>query len=92
LELLPAVKNAVGKRMKVFLDGGVMSGSDILAAIAFGADAVFIGRAYLYGIMAGGQKGVERVVEILKTEIETNMRLLGITSLAELTPDRIRLR
>jgi L-lactate dehydrogenase (cytochrome) len=92
LELLPEVKKAVGKKLKVFLDGGVMSGSDILAAIAFGADAVFVGRAYLYGIMAGGQKGVERVVEILKKEIETNMRLMGITSLAELTPDRVRLR
>lgn len=92
LELLPEVKKAVGKKMKVFLDGGVMSGSDILAAIAFGADAVFVGRAYLYGIMAGGQKGVERVVEILKKEIETNMRLMGITSLKELTPDRVRLR
>jgi len=92
LELLPEVKKAVGKKLKVFLDGGVMSGSDILAAIGFGADAVFVGRAYLYGIMAGGQKGVERVVEILKNEIETNMRLLGITSLAELTPERIRLR
>ena len=92
LELLPEVKKAVGKKLKVFIDGGVMSGSDILAAIAFGADAVFVGRAYLYGIMAGGQKGVERVVEILKKEIETNMRLMGITSLAELTPDRVRLR
>ncbi|MGA0797660.1 MAG: alpha-hydroxy acid oxidase [Candidatus Nanopelagicales bacterium] len=92
LELLPEVKKAVGKKLKVFLDGGVMSGSDILAAIGFGADAVFVGRAYLYGIMAGGQKGVERVVEILKKEIETNMRLMGITSLAELTPDRVRLR
>ncbi len=92
LELLPEVKKAVGKKLKVFLDGGVMSGSDILAAIAFGADAVFVGRAYLYGIMAGGQKGVERVVEILKKEIETNMRLMGITSLKELTPDRVRLR
>lgn len=92
LELLPDVKKAVGKKLKVFLDGGVMSGSDILAAIAFGADAVFVGRAYLYGIMAGGQKGVERVVEILKKEIEINMRLMGITSLAELTADRVRLR
>ena len=92
LELLPEVKKAVGKKLKVFLDGGVMSGSDILAAIGFGADAVFVGRAYLYGIMAGGQKGVERVVEILKKEIETNMRLMGITSLAELTPDRVRRR
>ncbi|MFM1864882.1 MAG: hypothetical protein RL677_662 [Actinomycetota bacterium] len=92
LELLPEVKKAVGNKLKVFLDGGVMSGSDILAAIGFGADAVFVGRAYLYGIMAGGQKGVERVVEILKKEIETNMRLMGITSLAELTPDRVRLR
>jgi L-lactate dehydrogenase (cytochrome) len=92
LELLPEVKKAVGKKMKVFLDGGVMSGSDILAAMAFGADAVFIGRAYLYGIMAGGKLGVDRVVEILKKEIETNMRLLGITSIAELTPERIRLR
>lgn len=92
LELLPSVKAAVGEDLKVFLDGGVMSGSDILAAIAFGADAVFVGRAYLYGIMAGGQLGVERVVEILKKEIETNMRLMGITSIHELTQERVRLR
>ena len=92
LELLPEVRKAVGKDMTVLIDGGVMAGTDILAAIGMGANAVLIGRAYLYGLMAGGEKGVDRVVQLLKAEIEMSMRLLGITSLDELTPDRVRIR
>ena len=92
LELLPEVRKAVGKDMTVLIDGGVMTGTDILAAIGMGANAVLIGRAYLYGLMAGGEKGVDRVVQLLKAEIEMSMRLLGITSLDELTPDRVRIR
>jgi len=57
-----------------------------------GANAVLIGRAYLYGLMAGGEQGVDRVVQLLKAEIEMSMRLLGITKLDELTPDRVRIR
>ena len=74
------------------IDGGVMAGTDILAAIGLGANAVLIGRAYLYGLMAGGEQGVDRVVQLLKAEIEMSMRLLGITKLDELTPDRVRIR
>jgi L-lactate dehydrogenase (cytochrome) len=92
LELLPEVRKAVGKDMTVLIDGGVMSGTDILAAIGLGANAVLVGRAYLYGLMAGGEEGVERVVQLLKSEIEMSMRLLGITKLEELTPDRVRIR
>jgi L-lactate dehydrogenase (cytochrome) len=92
LELLPEVRKAVGKDFTVLIDGGVMAGTDILAAIGLGANAVLIGRAYLYGLMAGGEKGVDRVVELLKAEIEMSMRLLGITTLDELTPDRVRIR
>jgi len=92
LELLPEVRKAVGKDMTVLIDGGVMSGTDILAAIGLGANAVLVGRAYLYGLMAGGELGVERVVQLLKSEIEMSMRLLGITKLEELTPDRVRIR
>jgi L-lactate dehydrogenase (cytochrome) len=69
-----------------------MAGTDILAAIGLGANAVLIGRAYLYGLMAGGEQGVDRVVQLLKAEIEMSMRLLGITKLDELTPDRVRIR
>jgi L-lactate dehydrogenase (cytochrome) len=69
-----------------------MSGTDILAAIGLGANAVLVGRAYLYGLMAGGEEGVEKVVQLLKSEIEMSMRLLGITKLEELTPDRVRIR
>jgi L-lactate dehydrogenase (cytochrome) len=92
LELLPEVRKAVGKEFTVLIDGGVMAGTDILAAIGLGANAVLIGRAYLYGLMAGGEQGVDRVVALLKAEIEMSMRLLGVTKLDELTPDRVRIR
>ena len=92
LELLPEVRKAVGKEMTVLIDGGVMAGTDILAAIGLGANAVLVGRAYLYGLMAAGEKGVEKTVTLLKSEIEMSMRLLGITKLEELTPDRVRIR
>jgi len=92
LEVLPAIAAAVGDRAEVFVDGGVLSGSDIAAAVALGARAVLVGRAYLYGLMAGGEAGVDRVLEILRRELVTTMQLTGLTSVAELTPDRVRLR
>lgn len=90
LEILPAVRQAVD--VDVMIDGGVMSGADVVAAVASGATAVAVGRAYLYGLMAGGEAGVQRVVDLLREEIETTMRLLGRTRIDELGPECIRLR
>lgn len=92
LEILPAVSAAVGTDIEVYIDGGIMSGTDIVAALAFGARGTFIGRAYLYGLMAGGYDGVVRVVEILEKEARTTMQLMGVTSVAELEPGMVRLR
>jgi L-lactate dehydrogenase (cytochrome) len=92
LEQLPAVVQAVGDRAEVYLDGGILDGADVVAAVAFGARACLVGRAYLYGLMAGGERGVQRAVDILGHEIGRTMQLLGVTSIAELAPDRVRLR
>ena len=78
--------------MSVFIDGGVMSGSDVVASVALGADAVLIGRAYLYGLMAGGQAGVQRAVDILQQEIRTTMALLGARTVSELDSASVRVR
>jgi L-lactate dehydrogenase (cytochrome) len=92
LEQLPAIAEAIGERAEVYVDGGVMSGSDVMAAVTLGARAALVGRAYLYGLMAGGEAGVDRVMEILRQEMVTAMQLTGVTSVAELTKDRVRLR
>jgi L-lactate dehydrogenase (cytochrome) len=92
LEELPAVVAAVGDRAEVYLDGGVMDGADVVAAVALGARACFVGRAYLYGLMAGGERGVQRVADILARDVARTLQLLGVRSVAELTPDRVRLR
>ncbi len=92
LELLPSVVHAVGDRTEVYMDGGIMSGTDVVAALAFGARGTLIGRAYLYGLMAGGQDGVQRVVDILTKEVKTTMQLMGVTKVADLDPSMVRLR
>lgn len=92
LEILPSVVMAVGTQLEVYVDGGIMSGTDIVAALAFGAHGTLIGRAYLYGLMAGGYDGVTRVVEILDKEIRTTMQLIGATSIAEVRASQVRLR
>ena len=92
LEVLPEVVAAVGDRAEVLVDGGVTSGADVVAAVALGAHGVLIGRAYLYGLMAGGERGVDRVVQILDAGVRRTMQMLGVTSVAELGPDRVRLR
>ncbi|MEI7562048.1 MAG: alpha-hydroxy acid oxidase [Actinomycetes bacterium] len=95
LEILPEVRKAVGKKGKgtqIYIDGAVMSGADVLAAIALGADAVLIGRAYLYGAMAAGREGVQKVVETLRFEMETAMKLMGARNIDELTPELVSLR
>jgi L-lactate dehydrogenase (cytochrome) len=89
LEALPEVLDTVGGTVPVLLDGGVLDGADAVAAVAAGADAVFVGRAYLYGLMAGGEAGVTRALEILTDQVTRTMRLLGVTSLADLGPDHV---
>jgi L-lactate dehydrogenase (cytochrome) len=91
LRLLPEVVAEVGERAEVWLDTGVMNGADIAAGIALGADFVLVGRAYLYGLMAGGERGVDRAAEILTREVARTMRLLGAASISDLTPELVRL-
>lgn len=92
LELLPAVVEAVGEQVEVYADGGVLSGADVAAALAFGARACLVGRAYLYGLMAGGERGVERAGRILADELVRTMQLLGVRSVDELGPSHAWLR
>jgi L-lactate dehydrogenase (cytochrome) len=91
LRLLPDVLDAVGDRTEVWLDTGIMSGADIVAAVALGARAALVGRAYLYGLMAGGERGVERAAEILSREVRRTMQLLGVRTVAELRPHHVKL-
>ena len=91
LRLLPDVAEAVGDRTQVWVDTGIMTGADIVAALALGADATLVGRAYLYGLMAGGERGVDRAVEILEREIRRTMALLGVSTVKELGPQHVRL-
>lgn len=92
LELLPATLDAVNGSAEVWLDTGILSGGDIVAAIAMGADACLVGRAYLYGLMAGGERGVQRAIDILRAEVVRTMQLLGVRTIADLTPGHARLR
>lgn len=87
--LLPAVAREVGKDVEIGVDTGIMSGADIVASIALGARFTMIGRAYLYGLMAGGRRGVDRTIEILRSEIVRTMKLLGVASLDELGPQHV---
>lgn len=87
--LLPEVAAEVGHRTEIVLDTGISSGADIVASIALGARFCLIGRAYLYGLMAGGEAGVDRAITILADQVARTMRLLGVSSLTELTPDHV---
>jgi L-lactate dehydrogenase (cytochrome) len=92
LEALPAVVDAVGDRSEVFLDSGITNGADVVAAVAMGARACLVARTYCYGLMAGGERGVQRAADIVRTEIVRTMALLGARSVSDLTPERVRLR
>lgn len=87
--LLPRVVREVGRDATVMVDTGIMNGADIVASVALGAKFALIGRAYLYGLMAGGRPGVDRVITILREEIERTMTLLGVASLEELEPRHV---
>lgn len=91
LHLLPEVKRELKNDLEIHIDTGIMHGGDVLAALALGADFTYIGRAYLYGLMAGGQDGVERALTIMQTQMIRTMKLLGVNSLKELEPKHVRL-
>ena len=91
-EALSEVRAEVGLEMEIIMDSGIMSGADIVAAFCAGADFVLIGRAYLYGLMAGGEEGVSRAIELLAKEVEVNMQLMGAASIKDLDESLIRRR
>jgi len=84
LRALPEVVEAVKDRIEVWMDGGIRRGTDIAKALCMGARAVLCGRAYAYGLAAGGEAGVDRAIEILRTDLDRTLRLLGCASVAEL--------
>jgi (S)-mandelate dehydrogenase len=89
LDALPAVKDAVGDKIEVFLDGGIRRGSDVVKALALGADAVLLGRATLYGLAGAGEHGVDRAMTILKQELTRTMQLCGVNRIDEIGRDFI---
>ena len=89
IRALPAIAEAVGDQIEVILDGGIRRGSDVVKAIALGARAVMIGRAYLWGLAAGGQAGVENVLDVLRGGIDSALMGLGISSTQELIPEHL---
>lgn len=91
LDHLASIAAAVGDRAEVLIDGGFRTGADVAAALALGARGVLIGRAYLYGLMAAGERGVDRVLDILRLEMINTMQLLGAANVSELTPDLVTL-
>lgn len=87
--LLPEVVREVGKDTEVMVDTGIMNGADVVASLALGAKFTLIGRAYLYGLMAGGRRGVDRTIEILSEEVRRTMRLLQVSCVEELEPKHV---
>jgi len=92
LEVLPAITDAVGDRAEVLLDTGILHGGDVVAALALGARACLVGRAFLYGLMAGGECGVQRAITILAEEVARTLQLLGVASVRDLNRSHVSLR
>src|SRR5437868_9710719 len=90
IEILPEIVGAVGGRMPVLVDSGFRRGTDIIKALAMGAQAVCVGRPYVWGLGAFGQPGVERVLEIMRVELFAIMQQLGAPSIKQLTPAMVR--
>jgi L-lactate dehydrogenase (cytochrome) len=86
ISALPAVADAIGSDIEIMFDSGIRSGQDVLRALALGARSCMIGRAYLYGLGAGGQQGVAKAIEIIRNELDVSMALTGITSVAAAGP------
>ncbi|WP_083680064.1 MULTISPECIES: alpha-hydroxy acid oxidase [unclassified Pseudonocardia] len=91
-ELIEPVVQELGDDAEVLVDTGILHGGDVVAAVALGARVALVGRAYLYGLMAGGEAGVRRSIEILRAEVERTMQLLGVTRIDDLRPEHARLR
>jgi L-lactate dehydrogenase (cytochrome)/glycolate oxidase len=89
IRALPAIADAVGSQIEIVLDGGVRRGSDVVKAVALGARAVMIGRAYLWGLAANGQAGVENVLDVLRGGIDSALLGMGKSNISELTRDDI---
>ena len=92
IDVLPEIVDAVGNRVEVLVDSGFRRGTDIAAALAMGAKAVLVGRAYLYGLAAAGEAGVRHCIDILAQELRMTMQLSGVRSIAELDRTVIRHR
>ena len=89
IRVLPSIADAVGDQVEVLLDGGIRRGSDVVKAVALGARAVMIGRAYLWGLAANGQPGVENVLDVLRGGIDSAILGMGVSSIQELTPGHL---
>lgn len=89
IRALPSIVDAVGKDIEVHMDGGIMSGQDVLKSLALGAKGVYIGRAHLYGLAAYGQKGVEKSLEIIKSELDKTLALCGLSDIADVSKEII---
>jgi L-lactate dehydrogenase (cytochrome) len=87
ISALPKIADAVGSELEILFDGGIRSGQDVLRALALGADACMIGRAYIYGLGAGGEAGVSKAIEIIRTELDVSMALTGTTSVNDAGPE-----
>jgi L-lactate dehydrogenase (cytochrome) len=92
LEVLPAIVDAVGDRAEILLDTGILHGGDVVAALALGAQGCLVGRAFLYGLMVGGERGVKRAIDILAAEITRTLQLLGVAGVGELNRSHVSLR
>ncbi len=90
VDCIVPIRDVIGDQLELIVDGGIRRGIHIIKALAQGADACSIGRPYLYGLASGGQRGVERALTLLKTELERSMALLGVNSVAELGPEHLR--
>ncbi|MDO5619620.1 alpha-hydroxy acid oxidase [Kocuria sp.] len=89
LHQLPVIREAVGPDTQIVYDSGILSGTDVVTALCLGADFTMVGRAYLYGLMAGGESGVTKMIQILAREIEVTMHLLGVSRVAELNATHV---
>jgi L-lactate dehydrogenase (cytochrome) len=84
---LPGIVDAVGSQIEVWMDGGIRSGQDVLKAVALGAKGTLIGRAYVYGLGAGGEQGVSKCLELIRNELDLTMAFCGLTDIREVTPE-----
>jgi len=90
VDFVAEIRDAVGDRLELIVDGGIRRGTHIVKALALGANACSIGRPYLYGLAAGGQAGVERAIGLLKAEVERSMALLGVNDVNALNASHLR--